>query len=62
MNRFSAYLESAKLAKLYFVAAQDHAKKDDLKKAINAYSTGSIYMLTAINNVASMYFEKRKKR
>ena len=62
MNRLSNYFENAKLAKLYYTQAQEYAKKDELKKAMGAFTTGQLYLLTAMNNVASIAFNQKIKK
>lgn len=62
MNRFTAYLDSQKLAKLYLRSAEDHHKKNEDHKAIGALHMAVLYQMTACNNIASLYFERRKKR
>lgn len=69
MNRFTNYLESNKLAKQWFNTARDRAlgqggriKGVDLEGAVIALVNAAEYQQTALNNVASLYFERRKKR
>lgn len=60
-SRLSAYLESAKLAKLYYDAAQKLSRKGELQKAVNAMTMGNMYFLAAMNNVASIAFRAKPK-
>ena len=61
MNRLSSYFDNAKLAKQYFSSASDFAKRKELEKAVNAMNTGVIYLMTAMNNVASIAFNKKPR-
>jgi hypothetical protein len=69
MNRFSAYLDNQKLARHWFNTARDRAngqggrvKGVDLDGAVIALVNACEYQMTACNNIASLYFERRKKR
>ena len=61
MNRFSNYLECSKLAKMELVAAQEKAADKDLWRSQQHMAKAVQYALTAMNNVASLYFERRRK-
>lgn len=69
MNRFTNYLESKKLANQWFDTARNRAngtggriKGVDLEGAVIALINACEYQQTAMNNIASLYFEKGKKR
>lgn len=69
MNRFSAYISNQKLAKQWFDVARDRANGQghrktgvDLEGAMIALINACEYQMAAGNNVASLYFEHRKKR
>lgn len=69
MNRFSAYLDNQKLAKQWFGVARDRAnghgeriKGVDLDGALIALVNACEYQMTACNNIASLYFEHRKRK
>lgn len=61
MNRLSSYFENQKLAKLYFTQADEYIRKDEIRKAVGSMRTGVVYLMTAMNNVASIAFNQKPK-
>ena len=61
-SRFGTYLESMKLAKAYYAQAEDYQRRgnDDLalKNMVGAFG----YLMTAMNNLASIAFNKRPRK
>lgn len=62
MNRFTNYLESQKLAKHFLMLADDEAKNGETAKAARHLVLAVKNQMTACNNIASLYFERRKTR
>lgn len=62
MNRLTQYFDNAKLAKLYLNQSQAYLQKKELPKAIASLTTGMIYLVTAMNNVASIGFGHKPKK
>ena len=62
MNRFTNYIESQKLAKHFMLVAEESATKGDTDKAVKNLVSAMREQMTACNNIASLYFEHRKKR
>lgn len=62
MNRFTNYLESQKLAKILLVQAEQELEKGDVKKALRDALRANREFMTATNNIASLFFERRRKR
>lgn len=63
MSRFAAYLASQKLAKMHLATAEERYNKGDSNGRVLGPLIHSIREFqTAMNNVASMQFERRKKK
>lgn len=63
MSRFGTYLENAKLMRLHIEAAEDVMNKDHKEATFKHNIVGALRaMHTALNNVASMQFEKKRPR
>lgn len=62
MNRFTSYLDSQKLAKQFLIIAEENVKKGETEKAVKHLASAVREQMTACNNIASLYFERRKKR
>ena len=62
MNRFKNYLESQRLTKMFLVAARELNDKGKTLEALSSVIRALSHQVTACNNIASLYFERRKKR
>jgi len=61
VNRLSNYLSSAKIAKLHINEAKDAIKDKKPERALQHTVEALEYMITAMNNVASIGFNHRPK-
>lgn len=61
-SRLSNYLESAKLAKMELVVAQEKAAAKDLWQSQVHMARAVSYLITANNNLASIAFGQKPKR
>lgn len=62
MNRFSNYLDNQKIAKAFLQSATDAIRAHETERAVGFLVEAVKYQMTASNNIASLYFEGRKKR
>ena len=62
INRFKNYLADKTLTKQYLVLANEQIRKNQHGAALMNLSNAVFYLLTAMNNLASLHFEKRRKR
>ena len=60
MNRLKNYLYNKSLAKQFLVSAEKAS--EDPERAIRLLVQALEYQITATNNLASLLFEKRRKR
>lgn len=60
MNRLSNYFENVKLAKMHMITAAKYDRDGDGRSVYNVLKAME-YMLTAMNNVASIGFNKKPK-
>lgn len=61
MNRFKNYLDSAKLAKILLRQAEEHERRGEQQAAFRRTREAVNYLLTAMNNLASLFFQKARK-
>ena len=61
MNRLASYFENAKLAKQYYVQAEEYAKRKEIEKAVHALSMGMLYLVAAMNCVAAIGFRHKPR-
>lgn len=61
MSRFGTYLSSQKLAKLLLGQAQDEIMKGEERKALRDTILAVGHFVTAMNCIASLSFEPRRK-
>jgi hypothetical protein len=62
VNRLSNYFESAKLAKLCLNASKEAALSGNINRSLSQLWAAVSYQQTAMNNVASIAFNKKPKR
>ena len=62
MNRFKNYLDSQRLAKQFLVSANEFQVKGELHQAVKMLAGAVREQMTACNNLASLQFERKRKR
>lgn len=62
MSRFGTYLLAAKLAKMELATADEKWRKRDMDDAVIHTIRAVREVMVAMNNVASMQFEKKRAR
>jgi hypothetical protein len=62
MNRLAQYFTAAKLAKQFIVQAAEYRVRGETDKALKMQEGAIRELVTAMNNVASIAFEPRRKR
>ena len=61
-SRFGTYLETMKLAKAFFAQAQDYQQRGNDDLALKNLVGAVGYMMTAMNNVASIGFGQKPRK
>lgn len=62
MSRFGTYIETAKLARMQLTEAEIQMKKGNDKLALRQTIHAFRSFLTAMNNLASLQFQPRKRK
>lgn len=61
MNRFSTYIDAARLARMMLVQAEGNLQKGNTDKAVRDTIGAMKMFMTSMNNIASLLREPRRK-
>jgi hypothetical protein len=61
MSRFGTYLDTKKLASMFLIEAEEAVKKNDQGRALRRLTQAMREFLIAMNNLASMHFEPKRR-